>query len=314
MLITTLILIAGLLLLFLGGETLVKGACALAVSLRVPSLTIGLTVVAFGTSMPEMVVSIDASLAGANDIAIGNVVGSNIANITLILGIAAWIYSSETESKLLRIDAPFMTLMSAILLVALIDERLSRLEGSLFVLGLLAFVGFTFWFTQRTNNAVASGWEETDYSVPAPLILAVFRIAIGLSGLILGGHLVVDSAVRIAVDFGLSQAVVGLTVVAIGTSLPELATSVIAALRREGNIAIGNVVGSNIFNILGILGVTAMINPVELGGITWFDLWLMLALAGILVGLLFRKAGIGRLAGLLLLASFAAYESWLLIN
>lgn len=314
MLVTTLILMAGLLSLFLGGEILVKGASTLAVNLRVSSLAIGLTVVAFGTSMPELVVSIDASMAGASDISLGNVVGSNIANITLILGIATWIAPSVAESKIVRIDAPVMALVSVILLLALIDEQLSRLEGVLFAISLLAFVVFTLWYTRRSENPETVALQVNIESAPAPMIRALIQIAVGLLGLILGGHFVVDSAVQMATEFGLSQAVVGLTVVAIGTSLPELSTSVIAALHRKGDIAIGNIVGSNIFNILGILGVTAIINPLNLGGITWFDLWLMLAVAVALVGLLYRRAGLKRLEGFLLLTSFVVYGNWLLIG
>jgi cation:H+ antiporter len=307
-----LMLCGGLLFLYLGGEALVKGASAAAIRMGISPLAVGLTVVAFGTSMPELVVSVDAALADAGDISLGNVVGSNIANITLILGLSAWIAPVSAESKIVRIDAPFMIAVSLALLALLADGLLTRQEGVLFFVTVLGFTGFTLWHTKRFNSNLATENGLPGAEAPGGAVKLSLQILLGLAALILGGHLVVDGAVAIASSLGLSQAVIGLTIVAVGTSLPELSTSVIAALRREGDIAIGNVVGSNIFNILGILGVTAIINPLELGNITWFDLWLMVAVAIALTLLLYLRTNLKRAEGTLLLTSFVLYTGWLL--
>lgn len=309
-----LMLLAGLVLLYVGGESLVKGACTLAGRLGVSSLAIGLTVVAFGTSMPELVVSVDAAVSGANDISLGNVVGSNIANITLILGVAALIAPTFAEAKIVRIDAPVMIVVSLALLLALSDGQLSRMEGFFFFTGIIVFTGFTFWHTRRFSEIGNSDPGLLSTAPGSSGMRIGTQVALGLGGLILGGHFVVEGAVAIASSLGLSQAVIGLTIVAVGTSLPELSTSVIAAMRREGDIAIGNIVGSNIFNILGILGVTAIINPLELGGIGWDDLWLMVATACALTLMLYFRSALKRPEGLLLLATFIAYTTWLVSN
>ncbi|MDH3519979.1 MAG: calcium/sodium antiporter [Myxococcales bacterium] len=304
--------LAGLVLLYVGGEGLVRGASALAMRLGISALAVGLTIVAFGTSSPELVVSLDAALAGANDIAIGNVVGSNIANIALILGLAALVRPATVHAKIIRLDTPLMILASLGLVVALADGRLSRLEGSILLLGLCVYTTFTFWEARRESVLVQ---QELASVAPGPSGAAAssaLLVAGALLVLACGGHLLVSGAVQLATTLGVSQAAIGLTIVAIGTSLPELATSLVASLRNQGDIAIGNIVGSNLFNILGILGVTAIVRPLALGGITGIDLGVMLILAVALLVLLHSRTRLARIEGALLLASYLGYVGWLI--
>lgn len=299
----------GLVLLFVGGEFLVRGASGLAYRFGLSRLAIGLTVVAFGTSMPELLVSVDAVLSGANDLSVGNVVGSNIANIALILGVAALLRPMMVESKVLGVDVPIMILVSLILVSMLASGFVTRLEGSLLVLGLVLYLWMTFQLARSSGNAGES--PEVDFLVPTghAAKLAVL-VAAGLGMLFVGAHFLVVAAVALATLLEISQAAIGLTVVAVGTSLPELATTVVASVRREGDIAIGNVVGSNAFNILGVLGVTAVVHPLKSGGIGSFDLGLMAALAVVLGALLLRRLRLGRVHGAILVAVFIGYTVW----
>lgn len=303
---------AALIMLYLGGESLIRGAAALASRLGVSSLAIGLTVVAFGTSAPELVVSVDAALSGANDISVGNVVGSNIANIALILGVAALLRPAMVQSKLVRIDAPIMIAVSLVLLAVLGNGRASRLEGLVLLTGLAAYTAFTYWGARRESEPIreeiASAAAHRATSMPVGVLLVIA----GLLLLVGGGHLLVTSAVVLASSLGISQAVIGLTIVAVGTSLPEAATSVIASIRGQGDIAIGNVVGSNIFNILGILGLTAIVHPLELGAIRWLDLGTMVGVACLATLLIATRLRLGRLEGAILLVLYALYSSWLI--
>lgn len=298
---------AGLVLLYLGGEGLVRGAAALALRLGISPLAVGLTVVAFGTSAPELVVSLDAALAGAGEIAVGNVVGSNICNVGLILGLAALVGSVGVEARIVRIDGPLMVLASLGLVGVLANGLVSRGEGLVLLAGLVAYAVFTLRAGRREPDAVqaefasaapGAAWRAT---AEAGLALA------GLGALVAGGHLLVAGAVSLATGLGVDQAVIGLTVVAVGTSLPELATSVVAALRGQGDIAVGNVVGSNLFNVLGILGVTALVRPLAGGAVGALDLAVMLALAVALLPLLSTRLRLARAEGALLVASYVAY-------
>jgi cation:H+ antiporter len=309
---TIVLALVGLALLYFGGEWLIRGASALALRLGISSLAIGLTVVAFGTSAPELVVSVDAALSGANDVSVGNVVGSNIANIALILGLAALLRPAKVEAKIVRIDAPIMILVSFALLAVMADGRASRLEGCLLLVGLMAYTGFTFWEASRESDPVREEFASAAPELRASASASGLLVIAGLACLVIGGHLLVTAAVGLARILGMSQASIGLTIVAIGTSLPEFATSVMASLRGQGDIAVGNVVGSNIFNILGILGLTAVIHPLERGAITWLDLGAMLGLACVLGVLLLTRLQLGRAEGAFLLAGFVAYTSWLL--
>jgi len=301
----------GLALLYLGGDCLIRGASSLASHFGISPLAIGLTVVAFGTSAPELVVSVDAAISGANDIAVGNIVGSNIASIALILGLAAVIRPMIVEAKIVRIDSPVMILVSLALAIVLINGQASRLEGFILLTGLAAYTAFTFWEARRESDQLriefASAAPEARISILPSSLLVVF----GLTLLVGGGHLLVTAAVDLATFLGISQAVIGLTVVAVGTSLPEFTTSVIATVRGRGDIAIGNVIGSNIFNILGILGLTAVIRPLEMGEVTWIDLGVMICLACIVTVLLFTRLRLERIEGAFLVAVYFLYMSWL---
>lgn len=295
---------------FFGGEWLVRGAVALAVRLRMSSLAIGLTVVAFGTSAPELVVSLQAVLSGANDISLGNVVGSNIANIALILGLAAIIQPLTPEAKMIRVDLPLLVLASLGLVAILWDGRIARAEGGVLVASLAAY---TFFTLRAANHASESLTEDLSAVVPEgemTQVKAWTQVAAGLAGLVLGGYLLVDSSVTLARLAGLSEAVIGLTIVAVGTSLPEMATTLVAARRGQGDIAIGSVAGSNLFNILCILGVTAFVAPLVRGAIGWGDLAVMVLLAVALLAVLAVRRRLSRIEGIVLLIAYAGYITW----
>ncbi len=290
----------GLAGLFFGGDWLVRGASGIARRLRVPPLVIGLTIVGFGTSAPEMLVSVQAALAGAGGIAIGNVLGSNIANILLILGLAALLGPIAAPFARLRADLAWMTGAALLLVPLFLDGRLSRAEGSLLVLGIAVYLALAF----RRREAAETGLGE----VVAPLLPALLRALAGLVLLILGARLMVDASVGLARDFAISEAVIGLTIVAVGTSLPELAASVAAALKGERDIAIGNVVGSNIFNVLAILGASALAAPLAVApGFLMRDLPVVIGVSLALCLIVALRGHLGRGGGAALLAGYALY-------
>ncbi|MEQ8663945.1 MAG: calcium/sodium antiporter [Gammaproteobacteria bacterium] len=303
--------VLGLVLLYYGGEWLVRGAGALAARLGISPLAIGLTVVAFGTSAPELVVSLAAALDGASDIAVGNVVGSNIANIGLILGIAALIRNLEVHANILRIDTPLMVAVSALMLLLLLDGSVARIEGLALVIGLVAYIVFTLWQSRRETAATQAEFAAGTPLDHGPLWHQVLLVVGGLAALVGGGKVLVIAAVTIATALGVSQAVIGLTIVAVGTSLPELAASTIAALRGQGDIALGNVIGSNIFNTLGILGITAMVTPLPRGEVDWVVLGAMLGFAVLLWPLAMSQRHLVRAEGALLLTAYCAYIGYL---
>lgn len=311
MLVPLLILVAGFVLLYFGGEALVKGSSSLALRLGLSPLVVGLTVVAFGTSSPELAVSVQAALGGVDDVALGNVVGSNICNLGLILAVAALVRPMVVAAQVIRLDLPIMIGVSLLLPLLLRDDLLTRFEGILLFLGLLAYVSLSLYLARKESAAVKAEYSEA-IRVHKPLWLDVFFVVGGLGGLMAGGSFFVSGAVDIARSLQISEAVIGLTVVAIGTSMPELATSVVAALKGEGDIAIGNVVGSTIFNTLGILGLTAGIHPIQLGGISWVDLWVMVGIATLLLPLMHWGRRLGRGAGALLLGVYLLYLGYLL--
>ena len=299
----TLVLLAVALgLLYVGGEVLVAGAVSTANRLRLPPFLIGLTIVGFGTSMPELVVSLDAAFVGAYDISLGNVIGSNTANILLILGAAAVISPIVLDGEKLTRDLAVMLAAAAALLGFGWFGEIGRWAGG----GLVALLAlYLVW-------AAVSGRGEENPSMETRRVLPLWRevaaILTGLLFLVWGGDLLVSSATGIARDLGVPEAIIGLTVVAVGTSLPELATSIVAALRRQSGIAVGNVIGSNIFNIAGILGVTALIVPLPVAqGFVADDIPVMIAVSLALAAILLLRHGISRLTGLVLLGSYAAY-------
>ena len=296
-----LLVLAGLAALFLGGEALVRGAVDIARRLALPPLLIGLTVVGFGTSTPELLVSLEAALRGSPDIAVGNVVGSNIANVLLILGLAALVRPIPIRDGGLRRDALAMVAASLALAPAFALGVLGRGAGAALLAGLAAYLVIA-WRSSPAEPEIPGAPR------PAPLWRALLIAAAGLVGLMLGARLLVAGATAIARDLGIGEAFIGLTIVAVGTSLPELAASLVAALRRQSEIALGNVLGSNVFNALGILGATALVAPIPVAPrFLAFDLPVMIAVAIGLAAALLTRPRIGRIAGGALLALYAAY-------
>jgi cation:H+ antiporter len=301
---TFLLLIAGFVLLVAGGDVLVRGAVGLAIRLGVSPLMIGLTVVGFGTSTPELVTSLNAALAGSPGIALGNIIGSNTANILLILGVAALLYPIEVSAAAFRRDAGVLVLASLAAAAVVWSGLIGRGAGVFLVAGLVAYLGLAY----RQERATTGYDSDLAREAPSPLWPALLKVAAGISLTVLGAKLLVDAASELARLWGVSETLIGLTIVAVGTSLPELVTSVVAALRRQSAIAFGNVIGSNIYNILGILGLTAIVQPLPVPGeIAAFDIWVMLASTAALLVLVRTGWQVTRLEGGLLLAAYAVY-------
>lgn len=307
-------LVLGLVVLYFGAQALVKGGASLALRLGLTPLVIGLTVMAFGTSSPEMVVSVQAALGGNGAISIGNVVGSNICNIALILGLCALITPLTASAQVIRREVPVMIGTSVVALLMLMDGRLARWEGALLLAGLVIYTVLTVKQARAETAASEASKEYTNEIDPKPagLGLSIVLVIGGLGGLVVGSHFFVQGAVTLAESWGMSQVAIGLTVVAVGTSLPELATSVVAAVRKESDVAVGNVVGSNIFNVLGILGVAALIQPIDAPGLEWGDLGVMLLIAIALFPLAKSGGRVNRREGAALLAVYVGYTAWLL--
>lgn len=311
MLLDLLFLFGGLALLFVGAEGLVRGAASLALRIGITPLVVGLTVVAFGTSAPELVVSVQAALGGTGGIAIGNVVGSNIANVALILGVAALIRPLRVEAQLVRFDMPMMVAVTGLLVALLWDKTLSRPEALLLLAGFAAYIAFTLYQARRSRTLLLT----LDAALPQPVSSRLRDVAYLVGGLLalgLGSTGLVHGAVAIAGALKIPDAVIGLTLVAVGTSLPELATSSLAAYRGEGDLAIGNVVGSNLFNVLGILGVAALVRPLYAPGLTPLDLGALLIAALLILPLARSGFVLSRREGVLLLAFYGAYTFLLL--
>lgn len=305
------LLLVGVGLLTLGGEALIRGALAAARRLNVSPLLSGLVIVGFGTSSPELVVSVDAALSGSPDIAVGNVVGSNIANILLILGLSATITVLRVTPLSLRRDAVMVIVATLIFMVLALGGGLGRLDAAIFLLVLL---GYLTWAYQTEKNSASPSGElhqaEADevQSVPQTVWWTISAIVLGLLLLIGGSQVLLSGAIGIAQRFGVSEALIGLTLVAVGTSLPELTVSVMAALRKHADVAVGNVLGSNIFNLLAILGISALVEPLPLAQrIQSFDQWAMLGAAVLLVLFLLKKQQLTRLAGITFLLAYVAY-------
>jgi cation:H+ antiporter len=312
-------LIGGAALLVGGAELLVRGASRIALAAGVPSLVIGLTVVAFGTSAPELAVSVGASLADEPGIAVGNVVGSNIFNVLLILGVSALVVPLAVQSQLVRLDLPVMVAASVVLIVLAFDGTVGRGEGVLLMAALFVYTTALIVKGRRQTAAAPaadSAVRRHRAGTRALLTAAVFAVA-GLVLLVAGSRWFVRGAVDLALLLGVSDVVIGLTIIAAGTSLPELATSVLASVRGERDIAIGNVVGSNIFNILGIAGLCSVLTPGGLSvapSILAFDLPVMLAAAVLALPIFISGMSISRGEGLLFLSFYAAYVTYLLLR
>ena len=300
--------VVGAVLLCFGADGLVRGGAALARAVKVPTLVIGLTIVAFGTSAPELVVSINAAWHGNGDISIGNVVGSNICNIALILGASALVRQLPVNKTLFRLDLPAMILSSLMLAVLCVRRGgLGRVSGAMFCLFLVAYLAKRFYNARHDAKEAEALAAEAREAKPMRWYWAVPLTIASILMLVFGAKLFVDGAVRAAELLHVSKAVIGLTVVALGTSLPELATSVAAALRNECDIAIGNVVGSNLFNVLCILGIAPLVAPMSAGKVNHFDFALM-AVCAILLWLMMKTGDvISRREGLALLLIYASY-------
>jgi cation:H+ antiporter len=307
-LIDILLVLAGLAILIGGAESLVRGSSAIATRLNISPVVIGLTVVAFGTSAPELVISLKSVLVGSGDIALGNVVGSNISNIGLILGVAALIYPLNANQKLIKTDGPLLIYMTLVFLFFVRDNQLERWEGFALFVMLIAYLVFSFWKAQINESPEVL--DELELAIKGPtrsVWLEVFLTVLGLAGLVIGGDWLVDGAVSIARSLDISEAVIGLTMVAIGTSLPELATSAVAAIRKETDIALGNVIGSNMFNLLGVMGAAATILPIQANDISSIDLTVMLVYSVILLPVMFVFKKITRPVGLVFLITYIGY-------
>ena len=301
---------AGLAMLFFGAEWLVKGSVTIANKLRMSQLVIGLTIVAFGTSTPELAVSISSATKGISDVALGNVVGSNIANIGLILGLSAFIAPIAVSRKTLRKEVPLMIGISFLLLAVSIDGSISFYDGILFVGGILIFTIFSYKTTRKEVVETVISNEKNDSSFSKSIIL----IIIGLILLTVGAFFTVDNAVIIAKEIGLSERIIGLTLVAVGTSLPELITSIVAAKRGHTDISVGNILGSNIFNILAILGISSSITAISVNDSMWTDYVFMILFAVILLPIIKTGLRIGKIEGILLVAGYVGYTAFLIFS
>jgi len=328
---STLLLIGGLALLIGGGELLVRGSVRLAEQMGVSPLLIGLTFVGFGTSTPELVTSVQAALIGSPGIAVGNIVGSNVANILLILGLSAVVFPMAVQANALKRDGLFVVLTALVFLVVSWTVGLERWVGCAFVLGLVGYLIYA--YRQERTVAAAAGdhsaaFEKAEAFAGAdpalrPAAARGAKISVwlgpaaialtGLVAIIFGGRLLVDGAVELAKALGLSEAVIGLTIVAVGTSMPELVTSLIAAARRQADVALGNILGSNIYNILGIGGFTALIAPTPIPEkIANFDVPVMLAVSALLMLFAWTGRRISRAEGAIFLGLYASYVAWLI--
>lgn len=302
-----LLLVIGLVVLLAGGKYLVEGASGLAVRLGLSPGLIGLTVVAFGTSAPELLVSINAALKGTSDIALGNVVGSNIANISLVLGLSALLYPITIRMAILRMDYLFTVLTAFLFYFLAFNGQISRMEGGILLIILIAL---NWYFFKKLKVADESLEGEVDFGSlkTTPIWKSLLLFSIGVLGLYFGSDLLVENAVKISKSIGISERIIGVTIVAVGTSLPEMVTSIIAALKKETDIAIGNILGSNIMNILAIIGITASIQPIAVGEIfLQKDFLWMIGITLLLFPLLRRNLKLGMGEGLILLAVYGAY-------
>ncbi len=298
--------------LVVGAESLVRGASSLALRLGISRLAVGLTVVAFGTSAPELVVSLEAAIAGSGDLAVGNVVGSNIFNIAVILGLAALVCPIPVHEQAVRLDAPIGLAVALLLVLLLLDGALGRIEGLALLALLAAYTAFNIVLARRRVRAGLEDWPEAPFAGPAGgLWRELLLIVLGLGLLVAGANLLVGHAILLARLLGVGEAVIGLTIVAAGTSLPELATSLVAAWRRQADIAVGNVVGSNVFNILGILGAASLVSPMASDGVGRTDLLVMVLFSVLLLPLLYTDRLLHRLEGVLLLLLYGGYLAWL---
>ena len=324
MLLDILFIIIGVALVLWGADRLTEGASALARRMNVPEIVIGLTIVAAGTSAPELFVSLVSALKGTPDLAVGNVVGSNTMNTLLIVGVTAMVAPMAISRSTVKKDIPFTVLASVLMVVACMDATMSlsisghvisRLDGILLLAGFAVFMGYTFNEARKGTSEPAGEAAPADKQAKTVSAwLSGLYVVIGLACLVAGSNLFVDSASSVAASLGVSEGVIGLTIVAGGTSFPELATSVVAARKGQSALAIGNVIGSNVFNILMIIGITAVVCPMQIQGITIIDLSVMMISVLMLWAFSFTKFTVERWEGAVLTLFYAVYLGWLLYN
>lgn len=313
-------LILGFVLLVAGAESFVRGAAKLAAVVGLSPLVIGLTVVSYGTSAPELAVSLQASLQGQAEIALGNVIGSNIFNILMTLGIAALIVPLTVAQQLIRLDVPIMIGVTALMLMFAVDGELGRVDGLILLVGSVVYTAFLVYQSRKESDVEVQAEYEKEYAGTDPrswqqAVKNLLLLVVGLAILVVGANMLVSGATTIAESLGVSQLIIGLTIVAIGTSLPELATSLVACYRGERDIAVGNVVGSNIFNILTILGVTATLTGVPVSSAAMsFDIPVMLAVAVASLPIFYTGNRISRWEGMLFISYYVAYTAYLGLN
>ena len=325
MLLHILLCLVGFVLLYYGADWLVKGSSSLSRSLGVTPIVIGLTVVAFGTSTPELLVSVVSSVKGKSMIAVGNVVGSNICNIALVLSVAVLFNPITSHPSVVRRDIPLMLAVSVYVLILSSNSMLGRIEGMTLFIGVVLYTLMNYYWSRKEMSENSNGrvcalaGEVEDIGYVSSRARQLLLIGFGIAGVIAGADLVVDSAVIIMSILGVSEKFIGLTIVAFGTSLPELATSVVAAIRREMDISIGNLVGSNVFNLLSVLGVASMVRPIPIpGGFyasgLWIDYLVMLIISALPWWMMRRTATVSRANGAVLLGCYICYLSYLIIK
>lgn len=304
-----LLLIFGIVVVLKSADWLTNGAVGLATKLGISQIVIGLTIIAIGTSMPEFFVSIVSAIKGTPDLAVGNIVGSNIFNVLLIVGVAATVAPIAIQRATVRRDIPIAIVASIMLTFMMLDDNISRIDALILFAAFIAFI----WITLRNSKNDANEKDASTEKV-IPTWKSVLFIIFGLVGLVLGSNIFVDNASSLAHGWGISDAVIGLTIVAGGTSLPELATSAVAARKGDSGIAIGNVLGSNVFNILMILGLTGIISPMHIQNITYIDMAVMVISMALFWLFSFTKLRVERWEGCVLIACFLGYITWLVSN
>lgn len=304
------LILVGLLLLYVGGEGALRGAIALAKKVGVSPAMIGLTVIGFGTSAPELVVTLQAAMDGQPDLAIGNVVGSNISNILLIVGVGGLITPLVCDPKALRRDGMMMQAAMILLVILGISGEIVFWQGALMLAVLISYLVWSYIRDKREGDVADLHEREVEelQNVPENIAIILLYLAFGLAGLVGGAHVLVEGAVNIATRFGVPESIIGLTIVALGTSLPELAATIISAVRKHADVAVANVMGSCLFNILSILGITSMVHPLSIAAdIRQIDIWVMLAASLALVPMLFGDLKICRRDAAILLAGYVIY-------
>lgn len=298
-------LILGLIILIVAGESLVKGAVGIALKFNIPTLVIGMTIVAFGTSAPELLVSIKAALEGHPEISVGNVLGSNIANLALVLGVTTIILPINVKKSTTRIDWPIMMLATIAFSLFIINGIIDWWEGVLYVIALIIF---NYMMIKKSSNSVEVNDEAEQQKSNKDFYKNVFFVIVGVVGLAFGANWLLDGAVQIALNFGVTEYVIGATIVAFGTSVPELVTSIVAALKKETDISVGNLIGSNIFNLLAVLGITSIIKEIPVSPLVQdVDIYWLLGISLLIFPLMLYKNRINRVSGLILVVAYIAY-------